>query len=199
MQRAQDSSTELVPRLDSPRTGLSPAIAFLLLAVVVALLAAAILLTRPEAQVEAAATNPTSTAPNFALTNEEAIARFKELHQMRVQAYRSLDAAVLPRIYESGSEVLAIALNDLRRLSRDGVRDTSIFRTKSLAVMTNESDEVTIEQVVDVAPRFVSRGGKEVTTGPREVRRHVLWTLSLQGTQWVVADAVVTRAVVVRD
>ncbi len=195
MQRAQDRPPELVPEPISPRPGVSPAIAFSMLAILVAVIAAAVFLTRPDTEVQAAATNPTSTSPNFALTNEEAIARFKELSQMLHQAYAMHDPTRLDHLYTDASPVRELAGEELRQLNRDQVSDVSTYKTLRVEVVANTDDSIRLREVVMVKPRFVDRAGKDVTTSKSDrIREVVEWTLRPEGGIWLIHDAVVEKS-----
>src|SRR5688500_13048480 len=97
MQRAEDSSSRAV---QPERSGLKPTTAFLLLLVGASVIAGVLYLTRPEA-----APTPTGSEtpnePNFALTNEEAIARFEELNAQRIAMYEERDITLADQFLAS--------------------------------------------------------------------------------------------------
>ena len=198
MQRAEGPSSRLAPEPTPTRPNLSPPVAFLLLAVVIAILGAIVFLTRPEAPATPTDPNPAQQQPDFSLTNEEAITRFEELDRLRHQAFAEVDVSLLPLIYSNDSEVLRIATTELDQLRSDQVRDASIFRTQSIQVIDNTEDEVILKQVVNVTPRFVSNKGRDVTTGPELIRRTIIWTLVLRDGSWLIQDSVIDQARVLR-
>jgi hypothetical protein len=150
-------------------------------------------LTRPDTS-PPPSTTQTNTEPNFALTNEEAITRFEELMTTLEQAYGGHDVTYLDSLYTSDSPLRGIARRELTRLANDGVRDLSTFETKELIVRTNSSSQITLRQVVVVTPRFVTDAGKDVTKSRRPTRQVVDWTVSLQGGNWLLEDALITEA-----
>lgn len=193
MQRAEDSSTELIPGTDPPRTGLSPALAFLLLVLVVALMAAAVFFTRPEAQVQATASDRGSTTPNFALTNEEAIGRFKELSSLLTQAYAQRDQSLFDSFLATGSPLFQTGTNEIRRLLRDNVTPVPHIKWTSIQVRENGRNEIVLRSIEIDRSRFLS-GNKDVTRQTRPIRRTVDWVLRLEGSEWLIYDSTVVRS-----
>jgi hypothetical protein len=197
MQRAEDSS-RLVSESERPRTGLRPTTAFVLLLLLVAAVGAAIYLTRPTP-----APTPSNTtkaaAPDFSLTDAEAIVRLEKLDALRQQAYSDVDPSLLNSIYASGSEVLRIALSDLKTLTSDRVRDESSYSTRFIDVRRNTPSRIVIIQHVEVAPHFIRNSGQEVTSGPQTIRRTIRWVMELLDSEWLIADSVITKARVIRE
>lgn len=107
---------------------------------------------------------PGASEPDFSLTDEQAIARFEELNERRVQAYETTDLAMVNRFAAPGpfkDEVV----EELMRLRRDGVTARPLFDTEHLTVTSNTPTQITFEQAVIFDLRFFDETGKDVTTG----------------------------------
>ena len=188
--RAEGSSSRLVPEPEPTRPAVSPATAFLLLVLVLVAIGALIFFTRPDAP-PPPEQSTTASEPNFALTDAEAIARFEELAEVRRRAYASQDVSLLSSLYTSDSVVAPLAEKEIRRLNREGVSDVSSYQTLRLTVTSNSSQEISLREVVLVRPRFVDKKGNDVTVGDKKIREVVRWTLRLEGSEWLIHDAVI--------
>lgn len=195
MQRAEDSSSRLAP--DPARSGLKPTTAFLFLLLVITAIGALVFLTRPTPAPQPTGTT-TATEPSFALTNEEAIARFEDLTQVRLRAYSTHDVSLLSSLYTEDSRVAPVASQELRRLAREGVSDVSTYATQHVQVISNTPSEVRLEEQVRINPRFLDEQGKEVTGQTKLVARTIVWTLHLQGSEWLIYDALITKSQVLK-
>lgn len=107
MQRAEESSSRLVPEPTPTRPTVSPPIAFLALLLAIAILGTIVFLTRPDAP--ATPTQPTTSQPDFSLTNEEAVTRFEELNAMRVEMYESRDITLASEFLTPTSPLRKVA------------------------------------------------------------------------------------------
>lgn len=176
---------------DSRGAGLPPIKTFLVLALVLVAVIAAAVATRPRAELRTTEVHPAE--PNSALSEEEAIERFEELHKLFRQASMQRDMSLVPLMLSDDSRLGEIARRDIGQLRRDNVLDRSLFRTESVEVIKNTSQEIRIEQVVVVKPRFLDDAThvRVRVTGP--VRQRVIWTLKLDGTEWKVYDALVVE------
>ena len=134
----------------------------------------------------------TPTPPDFSLTDEEAIARFKELDQLRQRMYRDRDASLVSVIYADGSPVQKRVLEDLQVLRRDRVLSRTTFETESLRVESTDAGEVKLMQVVVVDPNFVSESGSPVEGSNVTQRLTIEWTLVPQAGEWLLHDSVIT-------
>ena len=190
MQLAEDGSHASDP---SRHGFLSPGKAFALLFGVILLLGAGVFFLRPDAP---AAPTPTSDppAPTFELTNAEAITRFEQLDALRQQAYQSGDPSLIDQVFVPGSDIARNVEEELRQLRTDGITVESSFETISLNVESNGTDEIELNQVVVIRPKFVSRNGKDVTSQPDPVRQIISWVLRETNGQWLIADAVITES-----
>lgn len=182
MERAEDPQ---------PKTGISPIKAFLILAGVLAAIAAAIYLTRPDTPSTTA--TPTQT-PDFSLTDEEAIGRFHQLDQLKIQMYRDRDFSLIPEIYTRDSKVRGLVEKDLQKLRSDGVLFRTRFGPGIIDMLRSNPDEIVLIQKVVVHPRYVSESGEDLTPSDADERQTVRVTLHLEDGQWKVFDSVVTEA-----
>ena len=178
----------------SERGPLSPVVAFALLLGVLAMLGTIVALTRPDTSTRPTTTTSESTDTAVALTNEEAIARFEELNEMRFDAFSARDPSLVSRIYTADSRVSHKVSAEIRTLIREQVLDKSIEVTLSTSVVSNSPSEIRIREVARVTPQFVSERGRTVTSDSRPVVATRIWILRQQEEEWLVYDAIVKRA-----
>lgn len=193
MQRADDSSSRLGTQPASPRSGLKPTTAFVLLLLLIAAVGGAILLTRPDSAPTPTNTD-TPTEPNFALTNEEAIARFEELHQLELQAYRSADPSLVDEVFTVDSPIAKFVQREVAMLVRDRVVARPQYTNLSIAVIANTGEEIQLQQSAIVESHFFDSRGREITSDTARQRQTILWTLHLGESSWLLHDAVVTKS-----
>lgn len=193
MQDASSSPSRLLPEPEPTRTGLSPTVAFLLLAALIAIVGIVIFLLRPDPVAPSGASD-TTTEPSFALTNEQAIARFEELNDRLNQAFEQRDVSLLSSVYTANSPALQVAEREIRQLKKDRVFDRSTYETLKVRVVASSDSEVVLRERTLIHTRFESEAGKDVTSGPRQSIQLVEWTLRLQGTDWLIQDAVIKRS-----
>jgi hypothetical protein len=181
----------------SARGPLSPAVAFLLLLAVIAVVGTILLLTRPEAP-PASAPNPTTNQePTFTLTNEEAITRFEELDRLRLELYERVDESLVPVVFTPSSPIATTVRREIRQLARDNIRVRTIFETRRIDVIANGAAEIELEQEVVVEARFLSTNGEDITSGRPELQV-VRWTLQKIDGTWLLHDAVIKKAKTLR-
>jgi hypothetical protein len=166
---------------------------FVALLAVVGVVAAVALLTRTDQPTLPPGAAPPA-APDYSLTNTEALARFKELKQLRDRAYHQRDTSLVENIYLGDSPRRSDAIRELRQLESDHVIDKTRFLTLDVTVVLNRPDEIQLRQKVIVRPKVTDEAGKDVTTGGRVERRTVDWTLRLEDGEWLVYDTVITAA-----
>ena len=164
---------------------LPPVKAFVMLIGVLVVAGAGLWLLRPEAE-----TGPAGLpeSDNFALTNAEAIHRFKQLDELRLQAYEKRDASLIRSITTEDSALRQVGVSEIAQLIDDKVFSRTTFDTKSLTVSTNTGNRIVLRQVVAENPRFVTAKGEDITTSA-PVRRTVQWTLDREGAEWLLFDA----------
>jgi hypothetical protein len=173
-----------------PARTLSPIAAFLILLAIGAVALGAFLLTR-EDDAEPAARD---RGPAFALTDEEAIERFKELDELRLRAYRERDLSLLSRVFVPGTAIEHRVANEIRDLIRSDVTDRSVFNTERLETISNRQSHVTVRQVVVEEIRFVDESGEDVTAAPVHERLWIDWYLERVDSEWLVSNAVIIKA-----
>jgi len=129
---------------------------------------------------------------DFSLTDEEAIARFKELDQLRLAAYGSTDVSLVRAFLTDGSPLTKRVHREITRLKRDLTRPQIKSETLKLSVTHNNSSEIRVKQVVIWDVRFF-RGGKDVTEGGGREKQVVRWILR-RDPEWLLHDATVVSA-----
>ena len=180
---------------DPQSKGADPVRVFLILAAFMTAIGAFLWLTRsdPIPESPANATAPTES-PDFSLTDEEAIARFKELDELSQLIYRERDQSLIPEVYIDGSRIAETVRNEVRRMARDGVYSATRFKTLTVEVTINTPSLIRLEQVVVVTPRFMSDSGDEVTGKERAQKQTVKWALKLEGQKWQIESATITSS-----
>jgi hypothetical protein len=131
---------------------------------------------------------------SFALTNEEALAKFRELNGLRLQAYAERDPSVIAQILAANSPLRPKAYSDIARLHRDRVMDRTHFSTRGLRVLANGPNKVVLRQVEVQKPRFVSESGHDLSQSHHPIVVTIDWTLRRNGYVWRIFDSSVVRA-----
>ena len=177
--------------------GLPPIAVFVVVLILVAA-GATFLLTRASDGAPKPTSNPTPapTPTNHSLTDAEAIARFKELDRMRIQAFEQVTLNWLGDVFTPNSPEKTRAAQTIRQLSADAVlMRHRPYRTVSLDVARNDSREIELQQEVILDIRFVTSDGTDVTEEGGRERQTVLWTLVLVDDRWLIEEGEVLRAV----
>lgn len=183
MQRAEES--------ESRARGLTPLNAFLVGLGLLIAIAAAVLLSRPD-EAPTPTPNP-NPEPAFALTDPEAIERFIELDSLRLRAYDKRDVSLVSEIFTSDSPIARKVSREIGLLRSENVLSKTQFEVKKVGVLGNTDDEIRILQRVVIFPRFVTESGRDVTRNARDELQTIHWTLHLEGTQWLLHNATITR------
>lgn len=173
---------------EEKRRGLSPIRAFVLLLFVFAFLVGIGLIAMSNKD-RVPSDQAIPTTNNFALTNEQAIARFKELDTLREKAYVTRDLSLLSAYVAEGSPLMELGTDDITTLREDHVTFDPKSETQSLRLITNSTDKITIRQVVVQDPQFVSESGDDVSKSNRPIRLVIDWELSLDGSVWKLYDS----------
>lgn len=182
------------PDSHSPQPGASPIKAFLIILALIILTTVIFLMTaNGEESPDTTRSPSTNSTPDFSLTDEEAIVRFTELNDLRLKSYFDRDVTLIDAFVASDSELRKMAYNEITDLLRDKVLIRSSFETRSLNVITNTSHSIVIEQLVVERPKVITESGKDITTDPQRELRTIEWTLVLDGSEWKVFDALVTK------
>ena len=179
---------------ESESKGADPVRVFLILAAILVAIGVVFWLTRsdPIANTPANATSPTGS-PDFSLTNEEAIARFKELDALKVEMYRTQDRSLFDSVFTDDSPSRAIVEKDLDKLSENSIRFESTYQTSDISIQSNQSQEIRLRQSVAVTPRLVNAQGENVSNS--KTQHHVvLWVLRPESHEWLVYKTVVVSA-----
>jgi hypothetical protein len=174
-----------------------PLLVFLGLMAVLVAVGAIVLFTRDPAPPPPPGTTPPET--NFALTDAEAIARFRELRALRDRLYRARDITLMSQIYTPMSPLRPIVSSEVRRLLRARVQDRSTFETRGIDLLSNEPDRVRLRETVLIKPKFVSAQGRDVSIQKRPVEQTVVWTLVPVSGTWLIEKSLITKSEVVHD
>ena len=189
MQRARDPEGK----------GADPVRVFLILAAVLVAVGAAIWLTRPDNSSTEASTPAADTPPDFSLTDEEAIARFKELDELRLRALRERDLSLLSLAFTSDGPAYKRLKESIKQLRNDDVFFRSEYRTTEIQIGSNSPDRIEVIQQVIVSPRFVSESGNDVTDKEFVERQESRWILRPEEAVWLIAEGTIVDAEVIRE
>ncbi len=126
-------------------------------------------------------------AEHVAPSQADVLDEFRRLHRTYREASRRRDGALLHDFLAPGSPVHAAAIEDINQLRNDKVLDRSSFRTLDLRIVALSRTAATLEQVVDITPRFVSEDGERLRSSGK-MRQTVSWTLHLVRGAWRVFD-----------
>ena len=172
--------------------GLSPVRAFLVVCTIATVLGTAFLATR-----DASPSEPPPPAaprtPDYSLTDAEAIAEFERLNAQLMTAYEERNIALAEDVFTSDSPMLPRVRKEINTLIDEQVLSKTEFRVSSLEVIRNTSEEVVLERVQVVYPRFETEHGEDVTGTAKRERQRSEWTLRLQSGRWLLYNATITR------
>jgi hypothetical protein len=191
MQHVGEPGTPEMKSDDKPSGGLSPVKAFFALLALLVAIGGLFLLTRPT---DESNPGPAPRSDNFALTDAEAIERFKELDARVLSAYEAVDPSLLSGTFTPTSPMRSTVAKELRTLKREGVHSESRFDTQSLSVVSNGESTIQIRQIVVVHPKFVTESGKDVTTNGKVERQTVDWTLHRFESEWLLHSSLIVDA-----
>lgn len=161
--------------------------------VIAAILVGIVLLTRNPDRTTPPTTNHQQSG-SFALTNSQAIAKFKELAHLHAEAYHRRDASLLAQVLTADSPMRRSSYRDIAQLRNDHVLDKSTFLTRQLRIRSNSPNEISLRQVVIQKPLFVTEAGKDVSRLRQPVIATIDWTLRKDGAEWKIFDSTVIRA-----
>ena len=170
--------------------GINPATAFAVVAAVLVAIGLTWFFVKPEPAEPVPPSTPTPA--DFSLTNEEAIARFNELDQLRIQAYETTDVSLISSFLTTDSPIRRNVESEIARLHRDDVSPEMQIEQKALKIITN-GDEVQLRQTVILDVLF-SQNGENVTRGGGAERQVILWTLRPESNTWLIYDATIQDA-----
>ena len=196
MQHVGEPGTPEMKSDDKPSGGLSPVKAFFALLALLVAIGGLFLLTRPT---DESNPGPAPRSDNFALTDAEAIERFKELERLDFAAYEQRDATLLATIFTSDSPARRTALQEIQRLRRARVTPDVSSETKEIDIIQNEPEEIRLRQVVLLDVHFFDQAGKDVTTSGGLERQTLMWTLHKEASAWLIHDSELTASTQIRD
>ena len=136
---------------------------------------------------------PGASEPDFSLTDEQAIARFEELDELRVRAYKNADVGMVSNFAGPG-QFKDQVLDELQELQREGVTASPIFKTEELTVTSNSADRIQLRQVVIFDARFFDKKGNDVTDESGRERLTVLWQLASTDQGWLISESNIVDA-----
>ena len=172
---------------------LSPRKAFVILVALIAVAATVALVTRPSPKSRTLADLPQSR--NFALSDAEAIARFKELDQLRLRIYRHRDITLVPQYLTMNSRLRSSLQADIDELLKTQTRVRPHLRSLHVEVLEVTASEAVIRQVALQRPTFLDlETGEDVSRSSLTLRLVVEWTLQREDTDWRVHDSTVVSA-----
>jgi hypothetical protein len=173
---------------EEERAGLSPVRAFVVLAIVLTILVGIGLIATsnkdavPDDQ-------PIPETKNFALTNKQAIARFKQLKELGLRATQQADPSLVSSVFAAGSPLEERSIRIIQELRRDQVKDMIRYESLNVEVTSNESNLIRIRETRKLYPCFVTPTGRDVTKSPKVVRQVIMWEMTLVGSEWRLARA----------
>lgn len=127
-------------------------------------------------------------------SDEEAIAIFENLNELRLDAYANSDPSLVTEVFASGTPIANRVARELRQLSRDGVVARIKFVSKDLIVESATASQIRLHQTAHVVMKFMTEDGEDVTTSPGLGRQVIDWTLQRLATGWRISDAVTVDA-----
>lgn len=175
--------------------GSDPVKVFAVLAVILVVVGVVFWLTRPDS---AALPGPLEAQPlpetDFSLTDAEAIARFKELDELRLQALRTRDATLLRLVFAPHGPAQERVQQSISELKSNAVLFRSKYETSKVEVVRNSPTRIKILQTVLVEPRFVDEAGNDVTGNRFVERQKSEWVLLLVEDEWLIHRGTIVRA-----
>jgi len=126
--------------------------------------------------------------PDFSLTDEEAIERFEQLNELRVQAYEGADIGLVSEFAGTGPFKTQV-VDELRQLKLDDTTASLVLETEELQVTSNRPDEITLQETVIFDIRFLDEAGKDITTKGGPERFVVDWTLEYFNQGWLITES----------
>jgi hypothetical protein len=186
MQHVGDQGNLVKNGNDQPAGGLSPAKAFFALLALLVAIGGLFLLTRPGDEPNP---GPAPKSDNFALTDAEAIDRFRELNSLALASIRERDYSTLNEIFAAESPARNRAFQAIQRLRRDNVIDKVRIEVRAIEVIQNDSDKVELRVIDRLFPCFVTESGEDISESHRVVEGTTVWTLTPEDSVWKIQDS----------
>ncbi len=168
---------------EEDRRSLSPVRAFVLLLLVVAFLVGIGLIAMSNKD-PVPSDQAIPNTKNFALTDQQAIAKFQYLRDLGLRATQQEDQSLVASAFVPGSPLANRSIRIIQELDRDDVIDKIRYETLGVEVASNEPTIVRIREVRKLFPCFVTPKGRDVTQHPNVVHQEVMWGMRLIGSQW---------------
>jgi hypothetical protein len=186
MQHIGEPATPEMKSDDKPSGGLSPVKAFFALLALLVAIGGLFLLTRPTEDSEP---GPAPRSDNFALTDAEAIERFRGLNMTALDAIQERDASLLSQAFIGSSPAMQRADEAIQRLERNDVLDRSKVEIVNVTVVRNSGQSIALRVADRLFPCFVTESGQDVSTGPEAIAGVSVWTLRLDDSLWKIYDS----------
>ncbi|MGH2750651.1 MAG: hypothetical protein ACRDK3_07235 [Actinomycetota bacterium] len=126
--------------------------------------------------------------PDFSLTDEEAIERFKDLEASQIASYEKVDITSVSDFAGPGSFKDKV-VKELRQLKRDDVYAILAMKDQVLEVTANTPEEISIEETVTLNIKFRDSSGGDVTSKGKPQRLVVDWTLEPFERGWLLTES----------
>jgi hypothetical protein len=133
-------------------------------------------------------------APDYSLTNAEALARFKELDALRNRALEERDFSRLSEIFTPTSKAGERVRTSIRKLNRSGVHVSYRLETNQAKIIEAQPDVIRVEQRVVFDTSFADEAGNDMTIGGGLERQVIRWTLQRVGSVWLLDDGLIIKA-----
>jgi hypothetical protein len=170
----------------------SPITVFLGLVLVLFAVGVVVLLTKEPTPPPPKTTTP--PAPNFALTDTEAITRLRALELVALEAIRNRDVSLLSQAFTAGGVAHRRADRAIAQLLRDDVRDRSRVSITTIRVRERTESSMTLMESRVLYPCFLDGKGSDVTSNSRPLEEVLRKTLVLQESEWLIDDSVVVES-----
>ncbi|MDQ4143377.1 MAG: hypothetical protein M3198_06480 [Actinomycetota bacterium] len=171
---------------------LSPRKAFVLLTALILFATGALVITRPSPTSETDEVDlPPST--NFALTDEEATARFQELRDHALRATQSGNISLLGTVFTPNGPLIRRSQRIISDLQDNGVRDRINYVSLVTTVIQNGDNVIRIKERRLLHPCFTDAQGLDVTKDSTVVEQTVIWTMRRLNSEWKLHDGSLVR------
>lgn len=149
--------------------------------------------TLPASDAPQALPAPAPTALSIP-TDEEILARFRELRAISDRIYATRNRALLADAFFPEGPTWSRVEKDLDTLEESNLRFIQKIDTRDLKVLANSSDEIVVREVAISDGRLLNGRGKDVTD-PRVPEKHVMrWVLRATSDGWMIYDGTILSA-----
>lgn len=172
--------------------GLSPIRAFLVVCTLAMAAGGWLLATRDASPAEAPPPVP-PRSPDYALTDEEAIAEFERLNAQLMQAYEERNIALAEEVFTSDSPMLPRVRKEVDDLIESNVLSLTRFEERRTKVFERTGTRILLERTEVLYPRFIGEKGENATGDSAPEKRTVRWELHEQEGTWLIHEGTVVR------